>query len=87
MGGIYLEVPYDPHSPAGDRHLPLEVELKRRLFAAMYGEEVPGGSTSCIVGCLEKDQLHQWLGTVPRVLPLCQADYLLERRNLDEWLG
>ncbi len=87
MGGIHREVPYDPHWPAGGRHLPLEVELKRRLLAAMYGDGVIGGSASCILGNLEKEQLHQWLGACPHVAPLSQADFLLEHRNLDEWSG
>ncbi len=88
MNGIYLEIPYDSQAATGSPRLPLDVEVKRRLLAAMYAEEVIGGSACCMLGNLEKEQLHHWLGCPASVVPLGFDDYELERRNLgdDEWL-
>lgn len=87
MGGNWLDVPCDPQAHGGVRVPLLEVEVRRRLLAAMYGDGVIGGSAACILGNLEREQLHQWLGARPHVPPLGEADFLLEHRNLDEWSG
>lgn len=86
MTGVYLEIPSGAPDAASVHRLPLDVELKRRLVAAMYADEVIGGSSACLLGNLEKELLHHWLGCHCSVRPLGQADYELERRNLAEWL-
>lgn len=86
MSGIYLEVPSGAADAAGAHRLPLEVELKRRLVAEMYADELVGGSSACLLGNLEKELLHHWLGCHGHVPPLGRIDYELERRNLVEWL-
>ena len=86
MNGIYLEIPSDIPGATGPPRLPLDVEVKRRLVAAMYADEIIGGSTSCMLANLEKEQLHDWLASPASIPPLGFDDYALERRNLDEWL-
>lgn len=86
MNGIYPEIPGTSLALAGAPPPQLEVDLLRRLVAAMYADEVVGGSASCMLSHLDKSELHDWLASHAKVKPLCCDDYALERRNLDEWL-
>lgn len=89
MNGIYLEIPCDISAATGSPRLPLDVEVKRRLVAAMYADEVIGGSSSCMLANLDKEELHHWLGGASSIPPLGYDDYVLEHRNLDEsnWIA
>ena len=86
MSGIYLEIPSGVAGAAGSLRLPLEIELKRRLMAAMYADEVVGGSASCMLGNIEREMRHHWLGCSDHLHPLGNSDFEIERRNLTEWL-
>lgn len=74
MSGIYLEIPSDVPGATGTPHLPLDVEVKRRLMAAMYADEVIGGSASCMLGNIEREMRHHWLCGTPGVPSLCQME-------------
>jgi hypothetical protein len=75
MSGIYLEIPSDVPGATGPPHLPLDVEVKRRLMAAMYAEEVIGGSASCMLGSIEREMRHQWLCGTLSVPTVCQMEF------------
>lgn len=87
MDGIYLEIPEGMLAQARVPHPHLKTELLRRVVAAMYADEVVGGSAPCMLAGLEKSEFHGWMGGSSRVKPLGALDFELERRNLDEWLS
>lgn len=86
MTGIYLEIPSGVADAAGSLRLPLEVELKRRLMAAMYADEVVGGSASCMLGNIEREMRHHWLCGCTCVPPNGKEEFARGRRNQGEWL-
>jgi hypothetical protein len=86
MDGIYLEIPEEVLATVGIPRPQLEMELLRRLVAAMYADELVGGSAPWMLAGLEKSELHHWLGENAAVRPLGVNHFALERRNLDEWL-
>jgi hypothetical protein len=75
MSGIYLEIPSDIPGATGTPRLPLDVEVKRRLMAAMYAEEIIGGSASCMLGNIEREMRHHWLGGTSMVPPSCRMEF------------
>jgi hypothetical protein len=87
MDGIYLEIPEEMLANALVPLPHLKTELLRRVVAAMYAEDVVGGSAPCMLAGPGKSEFHDWLGECSRVKPLGTLDYELERRNLDEWLS
>lgn len=86
MGETILEIPGQVSASSTIPLPQLEMELRRRLVAEMYGDELVGGSAACMLAGLEKSEFQHWLGKHLEIQPLSGSDYELERRNLEEWL-
>lgn len=86
MNAICFDIPEDTPVVSGTPRPRLELELLRRLVAAMYADEVVGGSAPCMLAGPEKLEIQQWLGGQHRIPPVYFLDYALERPNLTEFL-
>jgi len=86
MEAMLLEIPAEVLASAKIPRTQLDVELRRRLAAALYADGVVGSYAACKLAGLEKAEFQYWLGEHGVVQPLDGSDYQTERRNLEQWL-
>ena len=83
---MILEIPEEVLASAKIPRPQLEIELRRRLAAALYADGVIGGSGACKLAGLDKAEFQHWLGEHGVVQPLDGLDYQDERHNIEQWL-
>jgi hypothetical protein len=86
MKGMLLEIPGEVLVSAKIPRQQLEVELRRRLAAALFADGVIGGAAACKLAGLAKPEFQHWLGEHGVSQPLDVPDFQSERDNLEEWL-
>ena len=86
MKPLLLEIPEEVLASAKIPRPRLEIELLRRLAAALYADGVIGGSAACKLAGLDKAKFQYWLGEHGVVQPLDGLDYQIERHNIEQWL-
>ena len=87
MKAVLLEIPAEILASAKIPRSQLDIELRRRLAAALYADGVVGNFAACKLAGLEKAEFQYWLGEHGVVQPLDSSDYQTERLNLEEWLA
>ncbi len=87
MQDLTLHIPGD--SLVGVRIPPkeLEVELRRRLAAALYSDGIPSNASACRMAGLDKAEFQHFLGEREIAQPLDTSDLEDDIANMNEWKG
>lgn len=85
MSDLILTLPAE--SLIGARIPPreLEVELRRRLAAALFSDGIVSGAAACRMAGMAKAEFQHMLGERGVRQPLDIPDYEQDRANLDAW--
>jgi hypothetical protein len=86
MKGISLEIPGEVLGAVRIPRAQLEIELRRRLAAALFADGVLGGFAACKLAGMGKAEFQYWLGEHGIEQPLDIPDYETDCNQLEEWL-
>jgi predicted HTH domain antitoxin len=87
MKDIVLTLSGDALAEAKIAPAEMEVELVRRLAAALFRDGILSGAAACRLAGLSKAEFQYWLGERGIEQPLSESDYHRERGHLEAWPG